>query len=320
MSAERRPDFFIVGAPKGGTTAMYQYLSRHPGLFLPERKELRFFGSDLDIRDRRPLTTDDYLAYFRPAPPRTQIGTAYVWYLYSRNAAAEIAEFAPSARIIAMLRNPVDMLPALHSEHLSNGNEDIVDFAAALDAEPDRRAGRRIPPHAHLPQGLRYSEVPRYAEQLERYFALFRRDRVHVILFDDFVANTPDAYRSVLQFLQVDDAFRPDSFAVVNANKELRSERLRHLLARPPEAPRRLIHHLVPARVRRMLHERASRWNVRSAERRPLPEGMRERLRAMFSDEVGRLSELLGRDLDQWSSSTNRDPRPLAGILAPPDS
>ena len=66
-----------------------------------------------------------------------------------------------------MLRNPVDMLPALHGEHIANGNEDITDFTAALDAEPERRAGRRIPPHAHLPQGLWYTDVPRYAEQLE---------------------------------------------------------------------------------------------------------------------------------------------------------
>jgi hypothetical protein len=309
MSAERRPDFFIVGAPKGGTTAMYHYLRLHPELFLPARKELRFFGADLDIRDRRPLTAAEYLACFDEAGDAARVGTAYVWYLYSRTAAREIAEFAPGAQIIAMLRNPVEMLPALHSENLSNGNEEIADFDAAWEAEADRRAGRRIPPHAHLPQGLLYSEVPRYAEQIERYFEAFGRDRVRVILFDEFRADPATAYRDTLAFLGVADDFRPPSFAVINANRRLRSERLRHFLARPPAAPRRLIHHLVPRPVRRGLFDWAKGLNVRSVPRQPLSDATRERIRAAFRDEVTRLSELLERDLSSWSARDEPDSR-----------
>jgi hypothetical protein len=309
MSAERRPDFFIVGAPKGGTTAMYNYLRVHPDLFLPARKELRFFGADLDIRDRRPLSLAEYLACFDEAGDAARVGTAYVWYLYSRTAAQEIAEFAPGAQIIAMLRNPVEMLPALHSENLGNGNEEIVDFDAAWEAEADRRAGRRIPPHAHLPQGLWYSEVPRYAEQIERYFEAFGRDRVRVILFEDFRADPATAYRDTLAFLGVADDFRPASFAVMNANRRLRSERLRHFLARPPEAPRRLIHHLVPRPLRRGLYDWAKGLNVRSVPRRPLSDATRERIRAAFRDEVTRLSDLLERDLSSWSARDELDSR-----------
>jgi hypothetical protein len=294
----RAPVFFLVGAPKAGTTAMYAYLRAHPGLFLPERKELRFFGSDLEIRDRQPLSTEQYLAYFADAPADAVVGTGYVWYLYSRSAASEIARFSPAARILAMLRNPIDMLPALHGEHLTNGNEDIRDFTAALDAEPERRAGRRIPPHAHLPQGLWYTDVPRYAEQLERYFAAFGRERVHVIVFDDFVADTAAAYRSTLQFLGVDDGFRPAAFEAVNASRRIRSERLRHFLARPPRPLRTAIHYLVPARVRRSAHERAKRLNVVAARREAVPAHTMERLRTEFAPEVRRLSALLDRDFE----------------------
>jgi len=293
----RVPDFYIVGAPKAGTTAMYEYLRGHPDLFLPERKELRFFGADLEIRDRTPLTKDGYLAYFADAPAGSLIGTAYVWYLYSRSAASEIAAFSPGARIIAMLRNPVSMLPALHAEHLTNGNEDIRDFTAALDAEPDRRAGRRIPPHAHLPQGLWYTDVPRYTEQLERYFAAFGHDRVHVIVFDDFVADTRAIYRETLRFLGVDDGYRPPAFAAVNTNRRIRSERWRHFLARPPEPLRRLIHHVVPARLRRAAYERAKAMNVVAAPREPLAPETAARLAAEFGPEVANLSALLRRDL-----------------------
>ncbi len=300
----RRPDFFVVGAPKSGTTAMYAYLRAHPDLYLPSQKELRFFGSDLEVRDRQPLTTAQYLAHFADARPAQRIGTAYVWYLYSRTAAAEIAAFAPEARIIAMLRNPVEMLHALHAENLSNGNEEITDFTAALDAEPDRRAGRKIPPHAHLPQGLWYSSVPRYTEQLERYAQAFGRERLHVILYDDFAADTPASYADTLRFVGVRDDVRPESFGVVNASKRTRSERLRHFLARPPDLPRRMISRTVPRRLRRALYERAKEINVRTAARHPMPPQTRERLRREFNDEAERLSTFLDRDVTHWTAGT----------------
>ena len=299
MTAEesRLPDFYIVGAPKAGTTAMYEYLRTHPDLYLPEPKELRFFGSDLEIRDRKTLTTEQYLAHFAGAPADALIGTAYVWYLYSKLAAQEIAQLTPDARIIAMLRNPVDMLPALHGEHLANGNEDISDLTAALDAEPERRAGRRIPPHAHLPQGLFYTDVPRYTQQLERYIDVFGRDRVHIIVFDDFVADTAATFRATLDFLGVNIGHEPASFDAVNASHKIRSERLRHFLARPPRVPRLMIHKVVPAKVRRAAYERAKGMNVVVAPREPTPQATVERLRAEFAPEIGRLSTLLARDL-----------------------
>lgn len=302
MSA-RRPDFFIVGAPKSGTTAMYAYLREHPELFMPERKELRFFGSDLEIRDRHRLSTEEYLAHFAGSDDARRVGTAYVWYLYSREAASEIAEFSAEAQIIAMLRNPIDMLHALHGEHLSNGNEEVADFSAALDAEPDRQEGRRIPPHAHLPQGLWYSTVPRYTEQLQRYVDAFGRDRLHVILYDDFAADTPAAYEGVLRFLGVRDDVRPASFDVLNASKRTRSERLRHFLSRPPELPRRVIRHAVPRGVRRALYARAQRLNVAAQPRSPMPAATRERLRAAFVDESERLSAFLDRDVMHWTAT-----------------
>ena len=139
------PNFFIVGAPKCGTTALYAYLAQHPDVFMSDPKEPHYFGSDLDFRYRRRPSDQQYRSYFAGAGDRRRIGEGSVWYLYSECAADEIGQAVPDARIIVMLRDPVEMIPSLHSQFVYNGHEDLA-LADALAAEEDRAQGRRIPP------------------------------------------------------------------------------------------------------------------------------------------------------------------------------
>lgn len=297
--AERWPDFYIVGAPKSGTTSLYEYLAGHPHVFLPERKELRHFGSDLEIRHRRTFDRAQFLAEYAAAPPGAMLGNAYVWYLFSKAAAAEIHAVRPDARIIAMLRDPADAIVSLHSEFVYDGNEDIVDVGEALAAEPDRCAGRRIPAEAHFPAGLCYRRTVRYAEQLGRYLDRFGTDQVHVILFDDFAADPAAAYQGVLAFLGLGPD-RRTSFARRNPNKRSRSGLVRRALAAPPEPVRRLARRVLPRRLRQAAYRRAVALNTRLTERGPVPGALRQSLRAELADEVGRLEALLGRPLPAW--------------------
>jgi hypothetical protein len=170
-----RPNFFIVGAPRSGTTAMYEYLRQHPDVFMPYRKEPVYFGSDLT---KRPPFLDEagYLKLFGPGKGRSRLGEATVWYLYSETAAAEIKAFDPDARIIIMLRDPVEMIYSLHSHWLFTGNEDIEDFGQALEAEEDRRQGRRLPDDARRPEGLQYRACARYTSHVARYLLTFGPD------------------------------------------------------------------------------------------------------------------------------------------------
>src|SRR5882757_7658017 len=139
-----KPDFFIVGAPKCGTTALYRCLEAHPEIFVPERKELHHFGTDL-YSPTYVRQLDEYLSLFAAAGDAKRVGEASVWYLFSKRAATEINAFNPQASVIIMLRNPVEMLHSLHSQHLYNGTEEISDFATALNAEGDRKMGRCLP-------------------------------------------------------------------------------------------------------------------------------------------------------------------------------
>jgi len=292
----RRPDFFIVGAPKCGTTAMDEHLGEHPDIFMAERKEAHFFGGDLTIRYDRP-TKPEYLSYFRAARQHKRVGESSVFYLVSKQAASEIKAFSPDAGIIIMLRNPVDMMYSLHSQLIYNSMEDITDFAAALQAEEDRKKGLRLASSARTVEAFFYREVAKYVPQVERYFHVFGRENVYVIIFDDFKADTAGEYRKTLEFLGVDPHFAPE-FRTVNPNKRVRSTLLQRLIFKTKLARSHKFRSRLPEFLRRALRG----LNIVYERRAPMDEGLRKQLQAEFAPEVKRLSELLGRDLTHWTA------------------
>jgi hypothetical protein len=300
MGNMRRPDFFIVGAPKCGTTAMQDYLGQHPEIFMPEMKEAHFFGSDLDapvyLRDVK-----KYMALFAKVRNEKRVGEASVYYLYSKNAAREIKAFSPSANIIIMLRNPVEMIYSLHSQRLYNGNEDIEDFEAALDAEEDRKKGLRLPKDRHLLAGLFYREVGKYTDQVQRYIDVFGREKIKVIIFDEFKRNTAQVYSETCQFLDVDPKFNP-VIRVINGNKGVRSVTYRNLIFRP-SILRTVARRVIPDVPRRKLIRTLERVNLKYEPRPPMNPVLKQRLKEEFLPEVEKLSKLLDRDLTYWSRS-----------------
>jgi hypothetical protein len=306
VSGERRPDFFIVGAPKCGTTAMASYLGQHPEIFMPAAKELHFFGSDLDYRRRRP-TTAEYLAAFANAGDARRAGEASVGYLYSERAPQEIGEFSPGADILIMLRDPVEMIQSQHAQELFMGQEDIEDLEAALAAEPDRAQGHRIPAGSTQPYLLRYTWLVRYADHVERYLDAFGRDRVHVTLFEDFQRDTPAAYAEVVRFLGCDPGFQP-AFPIVNRRKGARSAVFQGIVRDPPQLLRSAARRALPLGARVRLRNAAYRLNARPATISPMSDATRRRLRAELAPDVRRLAGLIGRDLGAWLPSETESP------------
>ena len=291
------PDFIIVGAPKCGTTAMYDYLRQHPDVFMPFIKEPLFFGSDLTSRYGG-MTDEEYRALFRPAPEGALKGEASAWYLYSACAAQEIHDAIPEARIVVMLRNPIDVMHAQHSQLLFNRQEDIRDFGEALAAEPERAAGRRLPPGPIRPENLMYRRMVAFSDQLERYLAVFGREGVHVIIFDDFRDDTAAVYRRLLEFLGADPEVEVD-LSPRNENKQVRAAWLQQLIWNPP-----VLRPLIPRLRRYPMVHRARQALLRLNSSRQGREAMDPRLRARLAGElrpeVERLSDMLDRDLLHW--------------------
>lgn len=296
----RVPDFFVVGAPKCGTTAINKFLSQHPDIFISARKELHYFGGDLDWRNYS-MSKEEYFSYFCEVDSKQIAGETSVFYLFSKDAADEIKTWNPNSRIIAIIRDPMEMIPSLHRQFLKTGNEFILDLEEALDAEPERKKGNKLPRKENmgLNQGLFYSEMARYSEQLERYFQVFGRDRVHVILYEDFKKNPASVYRGILEFLGVDPTFQPE-FSYINTKVQIKSPWLWKFVKFPPEYLRQIWRTIIPSKLRGQILVKVSQLYSKKAPRKTLPEPTRLRLHEMYRDDVKQLEEILGRDLSSW--------------------
>ena len=311
----RKPDFLIVGAPKCGTTALDHFLGSHPDIFTA-RKEMHHFGSDLRFGPqfyRRDQAA--YLDEFSGARDKVCAGEASVWYLASHTAAQEIKDFNSQARIIIMLREPSEMMYSLYCQFIWDGNEHLPSFAQALEAEPYRLAGERLSSQTYLAQGLCYRHNARYAQQVKRYLEIFGRENVHVIIYDDLLADPAAVKRGVLEFLGVDAHDCEPELQEVNAAKVVKNPYIRaiqnsaHLrkvvLGCRPFIPSSLFGLLqkLDARVRKL--------NSIRRQRQPMAPELRQQLRREFAPEVERLSQLLGRDLSFWSHGAGEPaPRP----------
>ena len=307
-NAGPRPDFFIVGAPKCGTTSMARYLTAHPDLFVL-RGEPHFFGSDIDYNRPR-LTPRQYRALCRSAG-RQRIGDRSTWYLYSERAAEEIHRACPDARLIAMVRDPAEMIHSLHAHHVQRGGrDDCADLAEALAREPQRRRGSALPAAARFPESLLYSSIPRYADQLDRFIRRFGRERVHVVVFDDLRTDPAAVYHRVLAFLGAEPG--PDiDFRVHNRAGPAPDDWLHRAWKRSPLRYR--VRSMVPEALYDWLRRRRPGGRIRrrsAPDVAPLDKHLRARLDARLLPEVMRLEELLDRPLPGWARTARRAEEP----------
>jgi Sulfotransferase domain len=296
----KHPNFFIVGAPKCGTTAMSEYLRGHPHVYMSEPKEPHYFAYDFP-NHRSVSSLGDYERLFEAAGEQHQaVGEASVYYLFSRAAVEAIYDYDRQARIIVMLRNPVDLVHSLHAQFLFNVEEDQQQFRVAWDLQAERSVGRKIPIHCRTPALLQYRQVGSLGTQLERLYNRFPRCQVRVLVFDDFIADTNACYRSILDFLGIADDGRSD-FQVVNVNKGHRSKILAPLAHHPPAQLRR---YWLWTKSRLGLHISPGYWlralNTKTRTKRPLEPELRDELRRVFLPEILKLEALLDRSLSAW--------------------
>lgn len=291
------PNFFVIGAQKSGTTALYYHLRSHPEVYMSPVKEPQFFAPDLakpstGPGDRSSYKFQDVKSYselFAGVRAESAVGEASVGYLYSSIAARRIAEVVPDARLIAVLRNPVDRAHSNFLHLVRDGREPFRDFASALAAEDDRR-------RQGWSANWHYRAKGYYGCQIGRYLDVFPRDRLRVYLYDDFEERPLEVLDDIARFLAVEAAFDQDLSLRLNVAGIPRRPRVYGLLRRM-ERLKWAANAITPAWARRS----ALAWQNRTLERPAVPAELRHELMAGYRDDLALLQARTGLDVSRWT-------------------
>lgn len=292
-----RPNFLIVGAPRSGTTTIYEGLTQHPEIYMSPRKEPWFSeltgerGPWLGPRDGQPVESwQEYERLFAGANGAKAIGEASTLYLAAPEAPRRIKESLPDARLICILRNPVDRAYSNFLEHVQEGRETEFDFRRAVEAESERLSRHWAPSWAYTGLGF-------YGKQLERYFAELPRKQMLVLLYEDLARDRTGVYQRIFNFLGVHPGIIPVLPPRVNENSGIPKNHFVHVLLTHPNPVRQALRSVLTDRQRKAVRS----WLLHHNLQRPhLDPDLRRELRERFRSDILHASALIDRDLSAW--------------------
>jgi Sulfotransferase family len=291
------PNFLVIGAQKAGTTSLYHYLKQHPEIYMSPLKEPHFFaveGADPDFRGplpRNPLTITDletYRALFAGVSSETAIGEASPGYLGNPRAAGRIRHYIPEAKLIAILRNPVERAYSAYLHRVRDDRE-WLDFARALREEEARV-------RANLTPGWYYKRAGFYYSQLKRYYELFDREQIRVYLYEDLDADPAGMLRELFAFLNVDETFVPDTSLKHGVTGVPRSRILRRFL-RGSNPVKSVLRPLFRPETRVKMVTKLNNLNLTKPQMSPEVRGT---LVSSYREDILKLQDLIERDLSEW--------------------
>lgn len=306
---DKKADFVIVGQPKSGTTALAQFLAEHPDVCMSVPKEPGYFATDLiaesdayhegkqkyfSVRSK-----GDFNKLFQHSRPGQVCGEASTIYLYSQSAAENIYQHNPEAKIIIMLRNPIDMVHALHMQYVNTTFEDEQDFESALAKETERKQGKQLPKRARCPSLLFYSERVKYAEHIQRFFDYFPQDQILILISEEFRNNNAAQFKKVAELLGVDAQFQPN-FSTVHGSKSPRSQSIHKLLHFP--LLKKLAYKILGAKLYTSIYKTVNKVLMEQKARSDISPHTKTELSRQYYPEVVKVSTLLGRNLNKvWN-------------------
>jgi len=301
------PDFFLVGAPRCGTTALTNWLKRHPNVCFSKPKEPHYFTT-IEPLLPSPDVRRDYVEanywHFDPAVHR-HLGEGSVSTLYSPEAITRILSLNPDARFVVVVRNPMAMLPSYHALLLYYMDEEVEDFEKAWRLQQERAGGSSLPRRCTDPRLLQYAEMARLGKHVEALFQVAGPDRCLAIVYDDLVSDPAASYRQLLDFLELD--WHAPDFRRRNESRGYRHRWLHRLIYRPPLVSTERLVRFVASRTRKGGRSAWKRWRKRliqwnTVSRRPaeLSPELRREMHDALVDDIERLAKLLDRDLGAW--------------------
>jgi hypothetical protein len=297
------PDFLVIGAPKAGSTALHAALAQHPGLYMSTVKEPKFFltdgppparGGPGDVQTYREHVwrRADYEALFDPAPPGALRGEATPLYLHDPDAMGRIQALIPQAKLIAVLRDPVERAHSNWTHLWSAGLEPIDDFVAACAEEPNRIA-------AGWASFWHYTGMGKYGEQLEHLSTLFPPEQVLIVRYLSMVEQPAETLDRICAFLGVQTGListLPRENVTAHPEVTLRHRALSRTLRIAAAAGER-----VPGEHLTKLKDSLEHMLQRSAPpRQPLTWDEREQILPTFEADIKLLERVTGDDFSFW--------------------
>ena len=296
------PNFIIIGAAKSGTTALYNYLSQHPEIYMSPRKEPRFFafeGEKLNFQgpekqaqvfNQNTITNiEEYQALFYGVSEQKAIGEASPAYLCVPKAAERIKHYIPNVRLIAILRQPAERAYSSFLHTVRNGDEPNTDFAQALREEEKRISNNWEFIWHHKKLGFYYA-------QLKPYFDKFDHNQIKIYLYEDLTSNPIGLMQAIFQFLGVDQSFTPDMSFKPNVSGIPKSRFLFEFIEKPNRI-KDLSRLVIPAKIRRLIMNDMRNKNLAKPR---LPLSIKKQMTQEYREDILKLQELIGRDLSKW--------------------
>ena len=296
------PNFLILGAAKTGTTSLYRYLRQHPKIYMSPAKEPRFFAFEGEILnykgpgDAQETAKTDLKSYqdlFRDVTDETAIGEASTVYLWSPKAAERIQYYIPDAKLIAILRNPVERAYSNFLHLVQAEREPLSDFAQALKQEQERINNNWWHFWYYKEQGF-------YSVQLKRYCDRFDANQIKVYLYEDFQAEPITVVKDIFRFLEVDSDFTPNLSEKVRQSRRVPKNKALHSLLTQPNPLKAILKPLLPTKVRQRVADNLNQKNL--VKPKVSPE-VCQQLIEEYREDIVALQDLIKRDLSNWLHS-----------------
>ena len=290
-NSELSPNFFIVGAPKAGTTSLYHYLEAHPQVFMSSVKEPNYFSyqsslnQNLYYNERGINNREEYISLFEKAGNKKAIGEASVSYLFYPEAAINLKNTFPKSRIIIMLRNPVERAISHYNMDYKLGYVDLT-FENVIQKKNDSNLNKLY--------YQQFIELGLYYNQVKRYIELFGRENVLIIFFEDFKNDAPHEVKRIFEFLDVDSDFQTDTSAKYNTFKTPRNSLIRSIYR--IKFLRVVLKKLFPQFISDLIKS-----IILTKNKKKLPdEATMKFLKQIYTPDIKQLEKLLNRDLNTW--------------------
>ena len=277
----KKPNLFIVGHTRSGTTSLKYYLEQHPDVFMVHNKK-GYFGFETDYNSE-----DEYLKQFSKVKNQTVIAEKCTDYLICPETAKRLKFFNPESKIIIMLRNPVEQSYSLHRYLLNETIETFKNFSDALDAENFRKTEINSKKYSHH---LFYREQMCYSKMIKRYFDHFDKKNIFIIIFDDFKKNPLEIFKNICIFLEIDHNFIP-KIEIKNVSRAYRSKFIQIIFKRTPDFLKNILRYIPYSR------EIFIRINFPEKSIPKMNTSLKMQLQKEILGEMQSLSLLLNRDM-----------------------